>query len=141
MKVNYNLLFSTFGLFILVQSGQIFCPPQSFSPKTSSIEDRLIKPVNSYNELYVDLSRSHSNIAEIIAQLKDLDEQNNSLIHQLHEHIKNGFYFAEYDSVLETLEYAKLVLRKNYDKFNNADARQMTVSLNEIIDNVVRSRK
>src|SRR6266404_4015511 len=55
---------------------------------------------------YVDLSKDHSNIAEIISQLSNLDEQPDSPVHQLNAYIKNGFSFAEYNEVLEVLEYA-----------------------------------
>ena len=43
--------------------------------------------------IYVDLSKERSNIAEIISQLSDLDEQPDSPIHQLNAHIKKGFSF------------------------------------------------
>src|SRR5579864_7970114 len=56
--------------------------------------------------LYVDLSEKRSNIKDIILQFSDLDDQKNSPLRALNEHIQQGFSIAEYDAVLEALEYA-----------------------------------
>ena len=88
------------------------------------------------NAAYIDLSKEWSNIAEIISRLSDLDEQNDSLVHELNAHIKKGFSFAEYDAVLETLEYAAIVLQKNHAQLDTADAEKIVTNLDEIITNV-----
>jgi hypothetical protein len=62
---------------------------------------------------YIDLSKEESNIAKIIAHLSDLDEQPHSLIHQLNKHIQEGYDFAEYDAIIETLQYAESFLIHN----------------------------
>ena len=82
------------------------------------------------------LGKEVSNIAEIISQLSNLDEENNSPLYQLNAHIKNGFSLAEYDAVIETLEYATIVLQKNYAQLNSADREKIAADLDEIIDNV-----
>src|SRR5438445_2887938 len=62
---------------------------------------------------YVDLSREQSNIAEIVSLLSNLDQQSNSLLHKLNSHIKDEFSVAEYNAVVETLEYAESILQNN----------------------------
>ncbi len=86
---------------------------------------------------YVDFGTELSNIAEIISQLSDLDEKNDSILHELHKHIKNGSSFAEYDAVIATLEYAENILQKNYTHLDTTYAEKITADLNEIIDNVI----
>src|SRR5579872_7504054 len=56
--------------------------------------------------VYVDLSEERSNIKAIISQLSNLDDTYDSPLHALREHIEKGFSIAEYDAVVEALEYA-----------------------------------
>src|SRR5260221_6152048 len=87
--------------------------------------------------LYIDLSREYSNIAEIISQLSGLDEKNDSILHALQRHIEDGFFIAEYNAVVEALEYAETVLQKNYTQLETADAERIVADLNEIIHDVI----
>ncbi len=68
--------------------------------------------------------------------LSDLDENNYSPLHELRKYIENGFSCAEYDAVIETLEYAETFLQKNYAKLDTAYAEKIATNLDEIIDNV-----
>src|SRR5260221_7724058 len=87
--------------------------------------------------VYIDLSKEYSNIAEIIFQISDLDEKNDSILHSLQRHIEDGFSIAEYSVVVETLEYAETVLQKNYAQLETADAERIVADLNEIIHDVI----
>jgi hypothetical protein len=111
----------------------------------SAIAQEIVVDISHYEEdiiaqnpdaSYVDLSKEMSKIAKIVSQLSDLDEQPDSLLHELNEHIKNGFSFAEYDAIIETLEYADLFLSQNRSKLDAAQAQKIATDLDDIIDNV-----
>lgn len=87
--------------------------------------------------LYVDLREKRSNIAEIIFQLSDLDENTDSLLHQLRTHINHGFSVAKYDAVVEVLEYAETFLQKKYAQLDAVYAAKIAADLGEIINNVI----
>ena len=86
---------------------------------------------------YVYLGKELSDIAQVIAQLSDLDEQENSPLHELNAHIKNGFSLAEYNATVETLEYAALMLRRNHTQLDSEYAEKISADLDEIIQQVV----
>src|SRR5258708_1634868 len=49
---------------------------------------------------YVYIGKEFSDIAQVIEQLSDLDEQADSPLHELNAHIKNGFSLAEYNALV-----------------------------------------
>src|SRR6266404_2118203 len=102
----------------------------------SAIEQEITEHIST--ALYIDLSKEKSNIAEIISQLSDLDEQDDSLLHQLNAHIKNGFFFAEYNAVVETLEYAASVINRNYAQFPREHAEKIMTDLDDIIQQIAQ---
>ena len=107
---------------------------QEIGSQISILEADII--AQNHDVLYIDLSKEYSNIAEIMSQLSDLDEHSDSPLHELRKHIEDGFSCAEYDAVVETLEYAETFLQKNYAQLNTAYAEKIAADLDEIIDNV-----
>ncbi len=108
---------------------------QEITAQISTLEADII--TQNQDALYIDLSKEYSNIAEIVSLLSDLDEHSDSLLHELRKHIEDGFSCAEYDAVIETLEYAETFLQKNYAQLDTAYAEKIVADLDEIIDNVI----
>ncbi len=72
----------------------------------------------------------------IISQLSELDDVNNSPLKKLNQHIKNGYYIGECEAVVEALEYAECVLRKN-KTLDEAQTYKMMCDLDAIIEQVI----
>ena len=108
---------------------------QEISTNISQFEADIID--QNPEAVYIDLSKERSNIGAIIAQLSDLDENDTSLLHELNKHIKNGFSFAEYNAVIETLEYATSIINKNYMRLQSADAEKIAADLDGVIESVI----
>src|SRR5438445_594672 len=108
----------------------------------SAIAEEMMSPIAQFeadiieknsDASYIELGKERSNIAEIVAILSYWDERDDSLLQALNKHIQNGFSVAEYDAVLEALEYAASVLQKNYAQLDSAYAEKIATNLNEII--------
>src|SRR3990172_4328767 len=82
---------------------------------------------------YVHFDKELSDIARVIAQISNLDDSNDSSLHALNKHLSNGFSCAEYDVVLETLEYAENVLQDNHKKLDPDQAQQLATQLDTVI--------
>jgi hypothetical protein len=67
---------------------------------------------------YIYLGQSVSDIIPIIESIKNLDDKENSPLKEFNNHIKNGLFLGEYDTVLEVLDYADAVLQRHYDSAN-----------------------
>ena len=89
------------------------------------------------DELYIYLGKELSNIGEIITQLTDFDEDRNSPLHALREHIANGFSLAEYDAVVETLKYAELLVERKLTQLDSTEIKQLGSHLDAIVDDVI----
>ena len=101
------------------------------------INNEIKKTDNSY----VYLGKDVSNIAEIITRISNLDDQKNSPLAELKYHIEQGFFFAEYNAVIETLAYAETVLQKQYSTIPNKEAERLTYELNTIINDLTTDTK
>src|ERR1700733_6572604 len=82
-----------FGLFIsfsmLVAPLPLSAIAQEIAMNISEIEAHVI--MENPDVSYIYLGKDRSNIADIINQLCPLDDNNNSALHKLYEHIENGF--------------------------------------------------
>ena len=107
---------------------------QEVTGHLSTLEENII--AQNPDLIYVELSKEQNNIAAIVSQLSDLDENSNSPLQELNEHIKKGFSIAEYDAVINTLEYAESFLQKHLTKLDSSYVEKITTDLNEIIDNI-----
>src|SRR5579872_2492153 len=105
MKHLFILLISLFSLFSTP------LPVNAITHEIAHFEEEVI--AQNPDTTYVDLSEKQSTIKAIISQLSDLDDHDNSPLQALHEHIKRGFSIAEYDAVLEALEYAASISNNN----------------------------
>src|SRR5437867_288766 len=65
---------------------------------------------------YMYLDRSASNLDAIVSVLSSIDDDGDSPLHQLKKHLEDGFIIGESDAILEVLEYAELLLQKNYKR-------------------------
>ena len=89
-------------------------------------------PENSY----IYLGKDQSKIADFISEVCSLDDDINSPLHKLNEHINNGYWIAEYDAVMEALEYAESVLYKNKAKKPVEHIEKIVADLDEIMDKI-----
>lgn len=120
----HSLLISTF----LIVSLPISATIEEFIP-LSDIERNIV--VQNADTTYVYLGKERSKIIEVLSQINELDDSNNSPVHELHDHIQNGFAIAEYNAVIETLEHAENILQ-------NADADIRSQKLNGDLDEIIR---
>jgi hypothetical protein len=88
------------------------------------------------DESYIYLGKDLSAITQLISDISYLDGDNNSPIHRLKEHIASGFNVAQYDSVIEALACAEIILQRNYNRMNNSSVQQMSSGLERIINQV-----
>ena len=95
---------------------------------------------NNPKRSYVYIGREVSNIAEVMEELSKLDDNANSLIHGLLDHIRKGFAIGNYDAVAQALEEAELVLLKNGSALGEEKAAYITRSLNAIIEQVIEEK-
>src|SRR5579863_7833495 len=82
------------------------------------------------NASYVYLGKELSNIAELLLQISEFDNETNSPLQELKNHIECGFLIAEHDAVLEVLEYAQSIVERNVSQ------EKIGVHLDEIINQV-----
>lgn len=85
---------------------------------------------------YVYFGSERSNIAELISELKYLDDNSDSPLHQLHEYITRGPRLVEYDAVAEALVYAENFLQKN-KQLDPVQVQKIGWNLDRVIDQVI----
>ncbi len=95
-----------------------------FSPTITVSEERsqdvfthieLQEALNNPDVDYVKLDQKSSKLYKVISEISKWDDNQHSPLHQLKDHIENGFSIAEYQPVALALEYAEQVMQKNYD--------------------------
>ena len=86
---------------------------------------------------FVYCGKERSKLTDILSQIKELDENNNSPLQELCKHIESGFFLAEYNEVIDTLAYAEIILQKNYAQLDFAQAQQINSDLDKIIRQVI----
>jgi len=107
---------------------------ESIAIPISQIEADII--MQDPNASYVYFGPERSKIKELISQLKDLDDNNNSPLHKLHEHVTRGPRLVEYEAVVETLAYAEKFLQNN-KRLNPSQVQQIGLNLDRVIDQVI----
>src|SRR5579871_2847035 len=127
----FYLLFS----FLLVAS----LPLSVIAQITTSISEMEINIIDQNPDIaYLYLGRDRSNIADLVSQLCDLDENINSPLHTLHRHISNGFSIAKYDEIVNALEYAAAVLDRNNNRLHDINKKQLVAEFLVLIEQVQR---
>ncbi|HLW73235.1 MAG TPA: tail fiber domain-containing protein [Candidatus Babeliales bacterium] len=89
------------------------------------------------DEAYVYCGENYSKMAKIVEEISKLDEDKNSPVCQLNDHIKKGFSIGRQDAVIESLAWAEEVLNKNYRHFNSAQFDEIQSDLDTVINAVV----
>src|SRR5258706_99672 len=74
---------------------------------SAALSEAEIYHLLNHDESYLYCDRNHSKMAEVIEEITKLDNDRNSPVWQLHDHIKRGFNIGEESAVLEALAYAK----------------------------------
>ncbi|HSC24970.1 MAG TPA: hypothetical protein VLB80_02005, partial [Candidatus Babeliales bacterium] len=88
------------------------------------------------NASYIYLGKELSDIVDVITKVSNLDSDINSPLYEFKNHIKEGILIAEYDSVIEVLLYAKLILESNCKKLDFNSLQQIIIKVDEIINQV-----
>jgi hypothetical protein len=106
------------------------------APETTQIylsEVELQEIFSNPKRSYVYVGKEISNIANIIEEVSKLEDNQNSAVWGLKNHIDKGFVIGNYDAVAQALEQADVLLKKHVD----ADAsRALSQSLNDVITQV-----
>ena len=116
----FDLLFS-FSLFVAVLP--LSTTAQETVVSISEVEMNIID--QNPDMSYVYLGRDRSNIINFLSQLCAFDQNINSPLHKLCEHIRNGFFIAEYDEVLNVLEHAASILDNHNKRSHNINKKQL----------------
>ena len=91
---------------------------------------------NNPDRFYVYLGKEVSVIPQVIAEISKLDDNQDSLVWALADHLEKGFVIGNYEAVVQSLEQAQFVLRNHYDILDKKKAFALSESLNEIITQV-----
>lgn len=95
---------------------------------------------NNPKRSYVYVGRKVSDIAEVMEEVGKLDDNPNSLVNGLVDHIKKGFAIGNYDAVAQALEEAEAVLQRRGNDLGEERASELTRSLNTIIEQVIEEK-
>lgn len=91
---------------------------------------------NNPDRSYVYLGKEVSVIPQVIAEISKLEDNQESLVWLLANHIEKGFVIGNYEAVVQSLEQAQLVLRDHADALDENTALALSQSLDEIIEHV-----
>lgn len=91
---------------------------------------------NNPDRSYVYLGKEVSVIPQVIAEISKLEENKESLVCSLADHMEKGFVIGNYEAVVLALEQAEVVLTDNADKLEENMVKAFSESLAEIIYHV-----
>src|SRR5438445_1163304 len=95
---------------------------------------------NNPNRSNVYIGREVSEIAEVIEEISKFDDNEDSFVVALANHIAKGFSIGNYDAVAQALEQAELVLRNHADRLGEDKVLALSRSLNNIIEQVIEDK-
>jgi hypothetical protein len=131
-RVNCSRFFYLFLSFLLLISP---LPLSAMIEKsTSTLEIETHKTIINSDDSYVYLGSELSNIAHIIDRVSAWDDNKDSLLHALKNHIDNGFFLAPYDAVMQALAYAETVIEHNINE-SNAESQYKLIADFELLAN------
>jgi hypothetical protein len=137
IKMRYFHFFSLFLLFLLAtRSLQVSAQQENIRIDISNLADRIV--IENSDELYIYLGKELSNIIDVVSHISELDRQPHSPLTTLKNYIDEGFFLAEYNSVIEALEYAKFFLQTNQKQLNITLTKKLTDDLNIISDQIAK---
>jgi len=129
-KILFSALCCTFLSSILLVADE----EQQVQIRLSNVEVQEI--FNNPDRFYVYLGKEVSIIPEVIAEISKLDDNQDSLVRALADHLENGFVICYYETVLQSLEQAQLVLQAHADQLGTRKTFALSESLKEIITHV-----
>jgi hypothetical protein len=100
-------------------------------------KEELSEVLDNSDTDYDYLGAEFSSLYEVIAQISQLEDSENSVLTELKNHIENGFSIGLHKAVLDALEYAEQVLEDNSDKLNQTDVLELAEDLETVINQVV----
>ncbi len=89
---------------------------------------------------YVYLGKDSSDLYEVVSAISALDENGESIIHELRKHLEEDFAIGSYDFVIEALGYAETVLQGNRSRMRSEDVQNLSESLDQVINQVVNEQ-
>ncbi len=137
--LSHGSLYMMLSLAILSSSFSIIAhDPQEVQIHLSELEIQEI--FNNPTRTYLYLGDEVSKIADVVEELSKLDDNRESLIHGLKNHIEKRFYIANYDAVAQALEYAEELLREKGSALSEEKRAALTRALDTLIDQVADDR-
>jgi hypothetical protein len=85
------------------------------------------------NESYIYLGKELSNIVQLITEVGNLDNDRHSPLSELKKHINNGHIIAEYDAIINLIEYMQAIVHKNYNYINKFQAKKLATEIESLI--------
>src|SRR5260221_7635928 len=89
------------------------------------------------NETYIYCDKKHSKMVDVIQEISKFEEDQQSPVCQLYDHIQKGFSIGRQDAVSEALAYAEQSLQRNHKNLSDNQINQIQATLNSVIDAVV----
>ncbi len=119
MKQSY-----VFRCFSLILSVLLLFAPLPLSAISESLINKLSEDEKQsislcQDDIYLYLGEELSDISRITATIINLDNNKDSLLVELHEHIENGFLIGHYNTIAEALEYAATVLHRSHNTLSH----------------------
>src|SRR5438445_5895178 len=114
------------------------CLPVSLSATLSEIERNQL--VDNGEESYIYCGKDHSRMAEVIERISKFDENKNSPVCQLHDHIERGFSIGRRDAIVEALTWAEEIINKNYEKLNDGTFEEIQATLRTVMNAVANDQ-
>ena len=135
-----KLLLSALCLALLNSTPQLFAEEQITEEQAegqiylSAVEVQEI--FDHPDRSYVYLGKQVSAIPQVIAEINKLDNNKESLVWLLEDHMNKGFVIGYHEGVLQALEQAQVILQNHTDDSEKEIVAVLSGSLTEIIENV-----
>jgi|GEM_PF-5300358 len=91
---------------------------------------------NNPDRSYVYIGKEVSVIPQVVTEISKLEENKESLVWALADHIEKGFVIGNYEAVLQALEQSAVVLQNHANELDENRVNALSASLAEIIMHV-----
>ena len=88
------------------------------------------------DESYIYLGQDLSGIGQLISEIASLDDNNNSPIAELKSHIDSGCNVAQYDAIMQAIDYMQIVLHESYNKLNATQFKKIIRDIDILVDQI-----
>src|ERR1700722_16235114 len=126
-----------FALSLIVPPTPLFAERRDFNNITSAAEASAM--IKKHSGKYVNLNKNANNIYDIMREIVQLDDNKNSLVNGLCNHIEKGLSLEEWDAIVETLEYAESVVIKNNRKMSPDKNQKICTALDAYIKQILNN--